>query len=308
MLRLTFRILLGLFALLSGASTANALTLSGTLTSNGQPFRYGRVYVSGLKKPIRTDKAGAFSVTVSTPGSYTLTPYLRSNRFSVPFNRVVTVGSSDIAGLNFAISQATDKALLFGRITDKSRAPLPNVAVYISGYGPETTDANGIFSRNDLAPGRYALTAIAQRATFSPALRQVTAKAGRGFRTQFRSIPLESGMQVATYLSGSYNVALSRTSGQCSTLPNSINGSASIIQRLDKVRISLPSIGAATICATANGFAGDFARNRMGCSASGNLQATYTSQDRANLTGQLQIICPGVSNCTGTFAGTLQRQ
>ncbi|NDC38540.1 MAG: hypothetical protein EBZ48_10865 [Proteobacteria bacterium] len=308
MVRLLMSASLGMTLLLSFIESSSAATLSGTVTINGKPGRNTRLYVSGVQKPIRADKNGLFSVTAPSSGTVTITPVPKSRLVATPLRRTVTVSGSDITGLNFSVSPLAQKVALQGRITDRAGAPVPNVAIYISGIGRIFTDANGVYARADLQPGRYNLSASAQQVTFTPALRQLRLEAGRGATSRFRARPLEAGVSVATFLSGVYTVSLTRTSGVCSTLPNSIQGVATLTQRDKNVRVSLPNLGTTTLCATTNGFSGEFSRSRLGCDASGNLQAVYSSQDSASLTGNLQIICPGQSNCTGTFSGTLTRQ
>ncbi len=287
---------------------AEALTLTGKVTKDGVPARYARLYLTGEQRPIRTDKTGTFTVTVSSPGTFTITPVVRGNFTSSPLNRLVTVNSSNVTELNFSLTRVTEKATARGRITDAAGAPLSNTAVQISGVGRITTDANGVFVRSGLSSGNYFLSANAAGLTFSPSLRQIKITNGRGVTVNFRGRPLDAGANIATYLSGLYTVSLSRTSGQCAALPSSISGAATVSQTKDRVRVSLPNLGATTLRATSNGFEGVVSKRRLGCTLNGNVKGTYSSQDQAAVTGNLEIVCPGQSNCSGSFVGTLKRQ
>lgn len=302
--------LLGLscIAVSLSALTAEALTLSGKVTKDGVPARYARLYVSGQQKLIRADKTGAFSLTISSPGTYTITPVLQSNLISTPFNRVVTISSADITDLNFSLSRVTEKATIRGRVLGSTGAPILNASIQISGVGRVTTDANGVFVRTGLAAGSYVLTANASGSAFSPALKRVKATTGKASRANFRGKPLAPGASYPAYLSGVFKALLNRTAGQCSALPSSVSEIITVVQNKDRVKVSLPTLGSATLKADSSGFEGDISKRRQGCKLTGKLKVTYTSQFQGTVLGTAVLSCPGQPNCSGEFTGIFMRE
>jgi len=290
-------------------TSVEAQVISGVITNGGQPVRGLRVYVSGLPKPLITNREGRYSATVSGPGTYTVTPYPSSSRFvTTPIRRTVDIAGAPVSTIDFAVSRLDARSAIRGRIRDANGQPISGVEVQVMGIGAIESDANGIYAQSEIQPGRYSVTPRRDDMTFIPAVRSQNLVAGRATRISVRGIPLSAGPAVPTYLSGVFDSKLRLTSGTCPILPESVEGRAVVYQKDRQVRLYLPRLGYGVFGVGPAGFSGAFEKRKLACLITGDIGAQYSSPDAAAVTGALKVVCLGSEQCNGTFGGTFTRR
>lgn len=290
-------------------NSAQAQVISGVCTNDGRPVKGLRIYVSGLTKPVVTNREGRYSATVVGPGNFTVTPYPSSSKIvAAPIRRLVNLSEGSVSGIDFELSRLDARAAIRGRILGADRRPVADAVVVMGGFDSLESDANGIYARSDIQPGRYSVTPMKRGMTFVPAVRSQNLVAGRVRRISVRGTPLSSGPTVPTHLSGVFDSRLRLASGVCPILPQSVEGRAVVYQKDRQARLQLPRLGYANFGVNSTGFSGAFSKRKLACVIEGNLTAEYSSPDTATVTGALRVDCLGTEQCNGTFSGSFTRR
>jgi hypothetical protein len=154
------------------SATNNTNTISGTVTSGGQPV--GGVVVSctggNYPAPVTTDASGTYAFTVYAGGDYVVRP-TKTNYFFAPTTKNLTNVTTDLTGQDFSTSTAT--VTLSGTVTINGN-PLSGVDVSAPGANtasPITTTASGAyFFTVTIGDGStYTVTPSSALYKFSPA-------------------------------------------------------------------------------------------------------------------------------------------
>lgn len=308
MKRIPHTVLALLALVLTLSEVALGLTISGRCIIEGGSQRRVRLYVSDRMKPVYTERDGTYSITVASPGSYTITPFPGGNVVAAPLRRTVTVGANGVAGVDFTVKKLAQTGLLRGRILDRAGGRLTGTEVLLSNGVKVTTDQNGIYFGAGLSPGRYSVTPLRDGYTFSPSVRSQKVDAGKAFSIAPKGRSLPPGITVGTAFAGIFDASLELVAGTCPIAPETVSGAAIVTQRDDKVRLSLPRLGAATFTARADGFGGAVSKLKLACRITGNVTIRYDSRDSAEVSGPVRVVCLGVEQCNGTFQGALTRR
>ena len=305
----SFRFFLVLWCLLSGISAeAFGGTISGRCVIEGGVQKRVRLYISGRAKPFYTERDGTFSIAVAGPGTYTITPFPSGALVAAPLRATVTIGASDVTGVDFTLTKLGDSGLLRGRIIDKTGGVMPGTEVLVSSVGRLTTDANGIYLAAGLAAGRYTVTPLKDGYTFSPSVRTQRVGPGKLVSISPKGRALPSGSTVGTYFSGLFDTTLELQSGACPIVPARVTGTAIVTQRDEKVRLYLPRLGTGTFVATTDRFGGPVNKLKTTCRITGEVTVRYQNRDAATVAGPVRVVCLGTEQCNGTFAGTMTRR
>ncbi|MFL6334258.1 MAG: carboxypeptidase regulatory-like domain-containing protein [Pyrinomonadaceae bacterium] len=149
--------------------TPSNVSVSGRVTAGGAALAGVTVTLSGSKAgTATTDAQGNYSFTVTSEGSYTVTPSKAHYKFSpssLSFNNPTSAQTADFAG-------TLDRHKISGRVVDKGNAALAGVNVSLSGAqtAAAMTDAQGNYSFTNLpAGGDYAVSASKANYSLSPA-------------------------------------------------------------------------------------------------------------------------------------------
>ncbi|MFE6968082.1 carboxypeptidase regulatory-like domain-containing protein [Isoptericola sp. NPDC057653] len=136
-------------------------SVTGTVTAGGEPVAGVVVTIDGPDGPVRTTTAadgtyafagvtaGARTVSVEAPDGYAP---------DGPDERAVTVGTDDVAGVDFALARP---GAVGGTVTDDAGDPVAGATVTVEGPdGPVTltTDGAGDYFLDDLPPGDHTIT------------------------------------------------------------------------------------------------------------------------------------------------------
>ena len=145
------------------------VALAGRVTSGGAPLAGVTVMLTGSKTgTATTDSNGSYSFTITSEGSYTVTPSKAHYKFApsaLSFNNPTSAQTADFVG-------TLDRHKVSGRVADRNNAGLAGVNVSLSGAqtATTTTDAQGTYSfANLLAGGNYAVSAAKANYSLSPA-------------------------------------------------------------------------------------------------------------------------------------------
>ena len=129
------------------AATNNTNTISGTITSAGQPVSGVVVTCTGgnFPAPVTTDSSGTYIFTVNAGGDYVVRP-TKANYFFTPTTKSLANVTTNLTGQDF--STATAIVTLSGTVT-LSGNPLSGVSVSAPGANsasPVATDGSGNYS------------------------------------------------------------------------------------------------------------------------------------------------------------------
>ncbi|HEX8285830.1 MAG TPA: carboxypeptidase regulatory-like domain-containing protein [Pyrinomonadaceae bacterium] len=151
------------------AVTPGTFAIGGRVTSAGAGVAGVAVTLSGSKTgTATTDANGAYSFSVSSEGTYTVTPSKVNYTFT-PASQSFTNPTADRAA-DFTV--AVNRHTISGRVTKSGGVGLAGATVTLSGTqtGTTTTDANGNYSLANLAAGgNYTVTPSKANYTFAPA-------------------------------------------------------------------------------------------------------------------------------------------
>src|SRR5271165_1674997 len=157
---------------------AASVSISGTIspTANGTATT---VKLSGAASASTVaDSSGHYTFSGLSSGAYLVTP--SKNQFTfIPASHRMTVGESDVVGVNFSVSPFRPTGLtISGRISPAAYGS--SAKVFLSGPGGSaatTADTQGNFSFSDLSGGEYAVTPSKNGFTFSPVSQHVALSA-----------------------------------------------------------------------------------------------------------------------------------
>lgn len=167
-----------LFRRLSSNQTANftvvpLYSLSGRVVNEaGSPVTGASIRLSGSQTlTATTDNDGRYSFTnLRADGNYTVTPSRTYYTFNPGFHTFSTLAGNSTADFVGAISRYS----ISGRIINSFGTGVGNVRVELRGSNLTTTDANGIYTfENVLAGGNYEITPINAAYYFSPAVQYI---------------------------------------------------------------------------------------------------------------------------------------
>lgn len=143
-------------------------SISGRVTAAGVGLAGVTVVLSGSQTmSTTTDSTGNYSFTVTAEGNYTVTPSKAHYTFAPQSATFNNLGASQAADFSATLNHHT----ISGRVTAAGGAPLPNVALTLSGSQSATavTDASGNYSFTNLpAGGNYTVTVARANYTFAP--------------------------------------------------------------------------------------------------------------------------------------------
>ena len=288
---------------------AHALTISGTLTSGGKPLRGIIILGSGGISDASTDKLGKYSLSVPAAGTYTITPYLRSGNYTFSaLSKDVTVSTKDVAGIDFQAIKLTTTSVITGYALSVKGEILTNVPVHINKLGTVTSDKNGVYTFSNVPVGRYYVTPIYPRYTFSHSPAQVLVRSGRAVHVNFRGAPLVSADTYVTYLAGLWNVTFSDVKTNCVFKLPALTSATAISQQLNSASVTLPSLGTFRLPVSGNGFGGSVKFRKSLCTATGSVTSTFPTQDSGTLSSSLDFSCLLSNPCQISFKGTFARQ
>ncbi len=201
------------------------LTISGTVTNNGQPMAgvkvlspFGNVGLSQIdgSYSVYVHNNWTGSIYATAPG-YTFTPA------SYDFSNLTT----DATGKDFATQAAT--FTVSGVITSPTGAPLAGVVVSFTGEGTTTSDANGNFSKT--VPNGWSGLVMCSKSgyLFNPASRSYTNLSASVSNANFTGYKLYTVSGYATiYKAGVRNVIITayynRPVGKTVTVSTDANG------------------------------------------------------------------------------------
>ena len=141
-------------------------TISPAADSSG-----ATVTLSGATSATTTaDSSGHFSFSSLSSGAYTVTPSKSQFTFS-PASQSMNVGNSDVAGVNFSVSQThpTGGLTISGRISPAANGRATTVILSGAASDVTTTDSLGNFTFLGLSAGLYTLTPSKDGFNFNPA-------------------------------------------------------------------------------------------------------------------------------------------
>ncbi len=190
--------------------------LSGRVSDSttGKPVSGATISILGRPRA-KTDEEGNYSMSDAPAGSYQIS--IRRAGFAEQQRRVVVL-AGNFAQENFALvaENAHDnrsaarrpqlpaggaeirrvpaergeirKGQLSGRIVDaRTGRPLPGAIVSVAGRRPVTSDRNGSYAFDDLAPGAYRV--VARKPNFIDGLASLVVRSGETTTTQLRLMP-----------------------------------------------------------------------------------------------------------------------
>jgi len=139
-------------------------TISGTVTSGGQPMEGVEVTANGHSDTTNAD--GEYTITGLAADTYTVTPTLAEYTFTPSDDEVtLTAGAPEATGVDFVGTEKTYS--ISGDVQDDGSNPLAGVEVTADGQ-TDTTDASGQYQIAGLVAGTYTVTASKTGYAFTP--------------------------------------------------------------------------------------------------------------------------------------------
>src|SRR5712692_9708027 len=145
----------------AGAQTPGAGTISGRIRSASSCASLPGITVSAGGASVVTDSNGRYSLSVSAPGTYTVTA--QGNSAHLPQSGSIEVYPQYPASLKMTMDDAGSIA---GRVVDGGGTPVQGASIAYTGgniatNGTAITDGNGNYTTPPMSVGTYSLTASA---------------------------------------------------------------------------------------------------------------------------------------------------
>lgn len=172
----------------SGVDIVQLMTITGQVKNElgagvrGVPVRCSRPNIVAL-----TDDHGSYNLSNLTGGTYDVVPTLAGHAFTG--NGRVRLNTDNVAHIDFTIATLSTqhRSTIRGKVLTGAGVGIPNIEVRCSGSSTSIrTDANGVYSFNNLVAGSYAISPILNGATFDPPQRLILLQSGDVSFVDFR--------------------------------------------------------------------------------------------------------------------------
>jgi uncharacterized protein (DUF2141 family) len=207
------------------APPSTTYSISGTISPNAGGSGATVTLSGAASATTTTNTSGSYTFTGLANGTYAVTPSNTGYTFS-PSSQSVTIGGSNVTGVNFTATAQTTTYSISGTISPNAGGSGATVTLSGAASATTTTNTSGSYTFTGLANGTYAVTPSNTGYTFSPGSQSVTISGSNVIGVNFTATALVAHSVTLNWSGSSssvvgYNIYRSSVSGGPYTKMNS---------------------------------------------------------------------------------------